>query len=86
LAEVERGCEVTRWSKTDDGVFAGNLLGVVAVKRFQQCRDRYFRGERADVSEIGRHSRHRLMDAPGAVIQLLIRLSVHRSLICKLLP
>lgn len=86
MAEVERGCEVTCWSKTDDGVFAGNLLGVVTVKRFQQCRDRYFCGERANVSEIRRHSRHRLMDAPSAVIQLLIRLSVHRSLICKLLP
>jgi len=86
LAEVERGYEVTCWSKTDDGVFTGNLLGVVSVKRFQQCRDGYFCGERADVSEIGRHSRHRLMDAPGAVIQLLIRLSVHRSLICELLP
>jgi hypothetical protein len=32
VAEVERVCEVTCWSETDDGVFAGNLLGVVAVK------------------------------------------------------
>ena len=63
-----------------------HLLGVVAVKRFQQRRDGYFCGERADVSEIRRHSRHWLMDAPGAVIQLLIRLSVHRTLVCKLLP
>ena len=85
MVEVERGCEVTCWSETDDGVFAWNLLGVVAVKRFQQCRDGYFCGERADVSEIGRHSRHGLMDAPGAVIQLLISLSIHRSLVCKLL-
>lgn len=67
-------------------MFAGNLLGVVAVKRFQQRRDGYFCGERADVSEIRRHSRHRLMDASGAVLQLLIGLSVHRPLICKLLP
>lgn len=67
-------------------MFAGNLLGVVTVKRFQQCRDRYFCGERADISEIRWHSRHWLVDAPGAVIQLLIRLSVHRSLVCKLLP
>lgn len=85
MSEVERGSEVTCWSKTDDGVFAGNLLGVVAVKRFQQCRDGNFCGERAHVSEIGRHSRHRLMDAPSAVIQLLISLSVYGSLICKLL-
>ena len=67
-------------------MFAGNLLGVVAVKRFQQRRDGYFCGERADVSEIRRHSCHWLMDAPGAVIQLLIRLGVHRTLVCKLLP
>ena len=86
MAEVEGGCEVTCWSEADGGVFAGNLLGVVAVERFQQCRDCHFCGERADISEIRWHGGHRLMDAPGAVVQFLIGLSVHRPLVCELLP
>lgn len=84
MGQVEGGGKIPCWTKSDEGVFFWDSLPVVAVKRFQQGRDCNLRGDEADIFEIRWHCCHRLMGAPGAVIQLLVRFGVHGPLSCEL--